>query len=305
MRGAATVAADQPPQVKTCDGWYETLDRRLHWYQIAFYPGISCAMTLRTESQRTALGGFIRAHRARLTPDRVGLPPGARRRTPGLRREEVAQLAGLSATWICWIEQGRDVAASPAALDRLAAALRLAPAERRYLFDLAGRRDPREPPVAPDQDVPPALLAALDAIAVPAYLLDRLWQLRGWNAPASRLFAGWLDRPGDRNMLRFIFLDPAARRLVRDWEARARRVVGEFRADCGLRLGEPEPASLVEELCQRSDAFARFWTEQEVLGREGGERRFDHPEDGPLRYEQLSFNDAARPDLKLVLLAPT
>jgi transcriptional regulator with XRE-family HTH domain len=257
-----------------------------------------------TTSSRSVLGAFIRAHRARLAPEQVGLPPGTRRRTPGLRREEVAQLAGLSATWICWIEQGRDVAASPAALDRLGKALRLSPAERRYLFDLAGRRDPREAPAAEDDEVPPALAQALEAIALPAYLLDLLWQVRAWNAPAARLFAGWLDRPGDRNMLRYIFLDPAARRLVSDWPSRARRVVAEFRAESGLRLAEPGPAALVAELADRSPDFARFWTEQEVLGREGGERRFEHPQDGPLKFEQLSLSLAARPDIKLVLLTP-
>jgi len=261
-------------------------------------------MTRPIPARRTALGDFIRAHRARLTPDQVGLPPGTRRRTPGLRREEVAQLAGLSATWICWIEQGRDVAASPAALDRLGTALRLSPAERRYLFDLAGRRDPREKPPTEEDAVPPALAQALAAIRLPAYLLDQLWQLRGWNEPAARLFAGWLDRPGDRNMLRYIFLDPAARRLVSDWSIRARRVVAEFRAECGLRLAEPGPAALVAELAARSPDFARFWTDQQVLGREGGERHFNHDAEGPLRFEQLSFSVAARPDLKLVLLTP-
>jgi len=259
---------------------------------------------LRTLSQRQALGAFVRAHRARLTPDLVGLPAGSRRRTPGLRREEVAQLAGLSATWICWIEQGREIAASPPALDRLADAMLLLPAERRYLFDLAGRRDPREPPAPTDLDAPAALATALDAIALPAYLLDRLWQVRAWNAPATRLFAGWLDRPGDRNMLRFIFLEPMARHLVCDWETRARRVAAEFRADCGLRLAEPALAALVEELCRRSALFAQCWTEQAVIGREGGERRFNHPSDGLRRYEQLSLSVAARPDLKLVLLVP-
>jgi transcriptional regulator with XRE-family HTH domain len=282
-----------------------TLGTGLNWYQIVFYPSIIAAMTMpRTSSQRQALGSFIRAHRARLTPGLVGLPAGSRRRTPGLRREEVAQLAGLSATWLCWIEQGREVAASSPALDRLADALLLAPAERRYLFDLAGRRDPSEPPAPTDTDVPPALAATLDAIALPAYLLDRLWQVRAWNAPATQLFAGWLDRPGDRNMLHFIFLDPAARLLVCDWETRARRVAAEFRADCGLRLAEPALAALVEELCRRSLFFARCWTEQAVLGREGGERRFNHPRDGLRRYEQLSLSVAARPDLKLVLLTP-
>ena len=258
----------------------------------------------RTQPERQALGDFIRAHRMRLTPGRLGLPAGTRRRTPGLRREELAQLAGLSATWISWIEQGREVAASPSALDRLAAALLLAPAERHYLFDLAGRRDPREPALPDDADLPPGLAAALDAIRIPAYLLDRLWQMCGWNGPAAQLFAGWLDRPGRHNMLRFIFLDPLARRLVTDWESRARRVVAEFRADAALRLAEPALAALVAELRAASPFFERCWAEQDVVWREGGERRFDHKQDGRLAFEQLSLTVAARPDLKLVMLAP-
>src|SRR5579871_3930422 len=114
------------------------------------------------ESRRRTLGDFLRAHRDRLTPASLGLPTGARRRTPGLRREEVAQVAGISATWYAWLEQGRDVAASPAAL---AAALRLTPAERAYLFELAERRDPATPAPADTMDVPPAVAAALASIA--------------------------------------------------------------------------------------------------------------------------------------------
>src|SRR5215470_1421224 len=126
------------------------------------------------ETKRRELGDFLRAHRARLTPASLGLPAGGRRRTPGLRREEVAQACGMSATWYTWLEQGRDVSASPSTIAGLAGALRLTPAERAYLFELAGKRDPAAPPSAPaddGMDVPPALARALAAIATPAYLL--------------------------------------------------------------------------------------------------------------------------------------
>lgn len=250
-----------------------------------------------------ALGHFIRAHRERLTPAALGRADAGRRRTPGLRREELAELAGLSATWLAWLEQGRSVAASPAALDRLARALGLAPPERRYFFELAGRRDPQTPPLATDE-LPPILVAALHAIAVPAYLLDRVWQLRGWNPPAERLFAGWLDRVGDRNMLRFVFLEAEARTLISDWEQRARNIVAEFRADCGNQLADPDIAEFIADLCREPPIFARFWRDQDVRSRNGGERAFDHPQDGLLRYEQLTLSPATRPDLKLVLLMP-
>jgi transcriptional regulator with XRE-family HTH domain len=180
-------------------------------------------------AQRRELGEFVRAQRERLSPAAIGLSAGSRRRTPGLRREEVAQLCGLSATWYTWIEQGREVSASPAALARLAGALRLGRAERAYLFELAGKRDP-EPSAEAAEEPPAAALRCVEAISSPAYILDRSWNARSWNAKAERLFANWLDREGDRNLLRFIFLEPSSRSLICDWEERARRVAAEFRA---------------------------------------------------------------------------
>ena len=151
----------------------------------------ACTMSLPAD-QRALLGAFLRAHREALTPRAAGQRehPQGRRRTPGLRREEVAQLCGVSTTWYTWAEQGRDIALSAGALARLADALRLSAPERAYLFELARRRDPA--PVAAGPVPAPApfeLLAALQAIAAPAYILDRLWQVRGWNEPAGRLFA--------------------------------------------------------------------------------------------------------------------
>jgi transcriptional regulator with XRE-family HTH domain len=255
-------------------------------------------------ARRRSLGDFLRTHRERLAPAALGLPTGPRRRTPGLRREELAQLCGLSATWVSWIEQGRDVAVSAAALGRLARALRLSPAERAYLFELAARRDPALPEPVPEAAVPAGVTAVLAAFPGPAYLLDRLWTAQAWNARAVRLFVGWLDGAGDRNLLRYIFLAPAARRLLPDWPERARRVLAEFRADSGRHLRDPAIVGLIEDLRAASPFFARAWEEQAVTLRQGGERRFDHPEDGPLRLTQLTATLADRPDLKLVLLVP-
>jgi transcriptional regulator with XRE-family HTH domain len=259
-------------------------------------------------AQRRALGDFLRARRERLTPAMAGLEPGARRRTPGLRREEVAQLGGLSATWLSWIEQGREVSVSPHALARLARALQLSAAERGYLFELAARRDPDARAATGADEVPRAMQAVVDAIAVPAYLLDRGWTARAWNAAAARLFLGWLDGAGDghadRNLLRFIFTSPAACRLICDWEARARRVLAEFRADTSRHLDDPGLRALVEDLRQASSLFDRVWREQSVTAREGGERGFNHPREGLLVYEQVTFALAGRSELKLVLLVP-
>jgi len=254
-------------------------------------------------ARRRELGDFVRAQRERLNPASVGLVAPARRRTPGLRREEVAQLAGLSTTWYTWIEQGRDVSMSPAALARLARALGLRRAERAYLFELAGKRDPA-PGDGDADDLPPAVLDAVAAIESPAYLLDRHWNARSWNTAAERLFVGWLDGASDRNLLKFIFLAPGARSLICDWDERARRVTAEFRAHCGAHLDDASLQSLIDELRRHSTEFAQMWDRHGVLGREGGERTFNHPNDGFLRYEQVTFELAGNPDAKLTILVP-
>ncbi len=251
--------------------------------------------------RRAELAEFVRACREKLSPAAVGLPVGTRRRTPGLRREEVAQLSGVSTTWYTWIEQGREVSASPAALGRLASVLRLARAERAYLFELAGKRDP-EPARSANDPLPGILPACLAAITAPAYVLDRTWTARSWNPAARRLFVGWLDRPGERNLLRFVFLAPEARSLIADWDVRARRVVAEFRAGTSAYREDPALRDLIAGLQQASAEFAQLWEQHDVVEREGGVRTFNHPTDGLVTYQQVTFDLAAQPDLKLTML---
>jgi len=259
------------------------------------------------EARRKALGDFLRAQRERLTPAEAGLGAGGRRRTPGLRREEVAQISGVSATWYTWIEQGREVSASAPALGRLAEALRLTPAERAYLFELARKRDPAADDPAAVAEPPVDLQTVVDMIGCPAYAMDRLGTARAWNRQAEHLFIGWLDKKSgkhERNLLRYVFLEPAARKLIHGWEERASRVLAEFRADAGAHLTDDAVKAMIEGLRAKSALFARLWDAQEVLGREGGERTFDHPADGFLRYRQIGFTLTARPDLKLIMLVP-
>jgi transcriptional regulator with XRE-family HTH domain len=269
-----------------------------HWYKKPVYPGIK--LTMSEPDPRRMLGAFLRAHRERLSPP---APSGGRRRTPGLRREELADAAGVGVTWITWLEQGRAVSPSPAALARLAGALRLSAAERAALFDLAGKRDPAPPP-EPHLPLPPEVLALPGLFEVPAYLLDPLWTARAWNAAAARLFAGWLDGEAERNLLRFVFLSEAAPRLIEDWPQRAARLAAEFRADYGHRPRDPAMRALADELAEKSPLFADCWREFEVLRREGGERSFHHPEEGALRFLQTTLVPAAYPDCKLVCLVP-
>lgn len=249
-----------------------------------------------------SLSAFLRALRERQSPADFGLAAGPRRRTPGLRREEVAQLCAVSVTWYTWIEQGRDVSVSASTLVRLARGLRLSRAERGYLFEVAGKRDPERPDTR--DDPPESVLACVDAIDGPAYILDRTWSARRWNARASRLFGGWLDADGEKNLLRYIFLRPEARSLIRDWASRAQRVVAEFRAAATGYADDPEIRRLVDELRLGSADFARCWETHGVLAREGGERTFDHPARGLLHYQQVSLSLAGWPDYRLTMLLP-
>lgn len=255
------------------------------------------------------LGAFIRAHRENQPPPKAG----GRRRTPGWRREELADAAGLGVTWITWLEQGREVNASVSALVRLAEALRLSAPERASLFDLAGKRDPADEADAPDEPVAPELLDLPRWVQAPTYLLDAAWNARAWNAEAAALFTGWLDEgadtraaapPPQRNLLRYVFGTAQAQALIVDWPARSRRLVAEFRADYHRRAGDPAMKALVAELRRDSAWFAQCWRQPDVLRREGGERAFAHPTRGTLHYLQTTLQVAQHTELKLVCLTP-
>jgi transcriptional regulator with XRE-family HTH domain len=249
--------------------------------------------------QRRLLGEFVRAHRERVRPTAAT----GRRRTSGLRREELAALAGISVTWCTWIEQGRAVQASPEALARISQALSLSRAEHDYLFKLAGRVDP-EGSNGPSADAPPSLVAAVKAIECPAYGLDRLWNACRWNEAAARLFHGWLDGDCQRNLLRYVFLERSARDLIPSWEDRARRLLAEFRADFARTFRDAQVRIFVETLRGESAFFAEAWDEQAVQSREGGLRAFNHPHDGLMSFTQHTFALAERPDYKLVINTP-
>ncbi|MDR0576195.1 MAG: helix-turn-helix transcriptional regulator [Candidatus Accumulibacter sp.] len=262
-------------------------------------------------ARRKELAAFLQAIRDRSRPEDFGFPGGVRRRAAGLRREEMAQLIGISATWYTWIEQEREINVSADALDRLAVNLRLTRGERAYLFEIADRRDPLGAPGdrSESDDVPPLLIALLDDVGVPAYLMGRYWDMLGWNAAAAELFTGWLDVPRDGgealpNLLRFVFLDPRTRVFLVDWEARARRIAAEFRADCRNSLDDPALARLIDELTAASADFARFWKRHNVLERQGGERRFRHPARGEILYQQITLRPDEHERLKFVMLKP-
>jgi transcriptional regulator with XRE-family HTH domain len=243
-----------------------------------------------TAHRPRSLADFLRACRERLRPADLGLPAGQRRRTPGLRREEVAALCGISPTWYTWLEQGRTAGVSAETLSALADGLRLSRAERDYLFVLAGRLDPAAPRATP---------------AAPDDLLDRHWDAVAWNRPAAALFGAWLGAcRRERNLLRYVFLDPSARTFIAAWPDRARRLVAEYRADTAAWQDDPVRQALVGALSSGSPEFAAAWQTQRVLAREGGQRRFEHPRHGPCDYLQHTLRVAQQPDLKLIVLVP-
>ena len=259
------------------------------------------------DKRRKELGEFLQAIRKRGTPEEFGFPSGARRRVKGLRREEIAQLAGISATWYTWIEQGRDVNMSADALVRMAQALKLTRTERAYLFDMAGRRDPQGH--VPEEDLASnSLTTLLKDIHVPAYVLGRTWNILACNAQAETLFGDWLATEKSAiapNLLRLVFTHSNAKQFLMDWETRGRRLVAEFRADCRSRLEEVELQSLVTELSKASSEFEQFWKQHDVLERQGGLRAFNHPELGLLFYQQVTMRPVDQEQLKLVMLSPT
>ncbi|MXP24770.1 helix-turn-helix domain-containing protein [Altererythrobacter indicus] len=252
-----------------------------------------------TEDQRKLLGSFVRARRESVAVDRPG-----RRRTPGLRREELADRANISATWVTWIEQGRDVRPSAHTLDHLAQGLCLSRAERQYLFSLAGREDPADPFAILPQDASASIDALVDCLPWPAYGLNPIWNVTCANGYARELFTGLFDETEAPNLLRYFFTHPSARILLPDWDQRALRILAEFRRDYGRTVSDPRTQSVVDWLKANSETFAAGWEKQAVSEREGGRRSFNHAAKGLLHYTQHTLANPERPDFKLVTLQP-
>ncbi|MBN1217912.1 MAG: helix-turn-helix domain-containing protein [Anaerolineae bacterium] len=255
--------------------------------------------------ERKLLGEFLKTRRERLSPEQFGLPMARRRRTPGLRREELAQLAGLSVTWYTWIEQGRDIGFSAEVLESLARVLQLLPPEKEHLFALAGMQ-PGQTPAQDNGGVAPVLQQILDHQEhYPAYLMDGFWNISTWNNAACALFGDFEKMPpAERNMVWYTLVRPETRRLVLNWEQRAQRVIAEFRADCRKYLTDPWLKDFVHRLEQNSPEFGQWWSRYDLQTREGGRRDFDHPLVGRLALVQTTFCLSHRPEVKMVIHAP-
>lgn len=256
------------------------------------------------EQRRGELGAFLRNRRARLAPTDVGLAAGQRRRTPGLRREEVAQLAGVSPTWYTWLEQARNVRPSAQVADSLAQALRLDSAERAHLFQLA-----RGEIVAPErsvEDVSPAVRRLVAHLGPnPAWITGRRGDLLAWNRAAMAVFGDYSGlAEGRRNLVWLVFTDPHLRTLLIDWEQSARHLLAQLRAASARAPGDPSFRALIDELRQVSPEFRRWWQRHDVTGLAEGRKELDHPTMGRMVFEHADFQAAEAPELRLVLYSP-
>lgn len=253
------------------------------------------------ERTRHDLAAFLRARRERLSPADVGLPSGGRRRTPGLRREEVAALAGVGLTWYTWLEQGRDIGVSAAFLDSLARVLKLDAAERRHLFLLAHERPPAEPGKTWCV-LPPLVRRLMHDLPHPAYVLNLRWDILGFNTPADQLFGFDAHQPERRNLLWLLFNDPRLIERFAAWEEQAPKMLSSFRRDFARATQEADIHALVTELERVSPDFKTWWRQHEVHAPCTGVRRLVI--DGQVQdFEHTSLTIDEERHLKLVVYA--
>ncbi|MBZ9854109.1 helix-turn-helix transcriptional regulator [Mesorhizobium sp. CA13] len=250
-----------------------------------------------------SLAAFLRDRRSRLDPASFGF--SGRRRTPGLRREEVAQRANISPTWYTWLEQGRGGAPSADVLNRIAKGLMLTEAEREHLFMLGLGRPPEVRYIGAE-GISPRLQRLLDTLeASPALVRTATWDVVAWNRAAQVVLTDYSALPAyQRNILRFMFRSPAIREKQHDWESLARFVVGAFRADAARAGAVSEVRELVDELCSASPEFAALWRENDVLSHGDGTKRLKHPVLGDIELEYSGFAVDGRPDLSLTVYNP-
>lgn len=254
--------------------------------------------------ETNTLGTFLRDCRARLDPAALGFSP-TRRRTPGLRREEVAQRADVSATWYTWLEQGRGGTPSTDVLDRIALALNLTAVERDHLFHLAQHRPPEVRYEGAPQ-VTPRLQRVLDALELsPALVKTATWDIVAWNRAAATVLIDYASIPPERrNLLEIIFCNPETRAHMPNWETIARFSVAVFRADIARTGATKQVTKLIDRLSRQSEHFATFWRDNEVQSYGEGTKQIAHPTAGPISLEYSAFTVDTHPNLRMIVFTP-
>ena len=241
------------------------------------------------DTRRQELAAFVRSRRERLRPEQVGLPRSRRRRTPGLRREEVAQLAGVGVTWYTWLEQGRDINPSHQVLDAIARTLRFDAHERTHLFTLAGVG--LAPVVDECATLFPTARTILDSLEPnPAVLMNARWDILAYNRAYASFFADLDGIPDeDRNCIWLAFTEPEWRKVIVDWDDVAARMVGEYRAAMAEHLDDPSWHAFLERLRDASPEFASRWERHDVRRMESSRKRVRHPELGLLMLDYTNL----------------
>jgi transcriptional regulator with XRE-family HTH domain len=260
-----------------------------------------------TAARRTELAAFLRARRERISPEDVGLPPGTRRRTAGLRREELAQLAGVGVTWYTWLEQGRRINASVQVLDAIATTLRLDATERAHLFRLADLPGTAAAAAADCADcpLPPEVQPIVDAIRFPACVMTERFDVIAWNQGYAALFPGVCEAaPGERNTLIVSLTAPSCCSPLQEHERYCLALVGQLRAAYGRHVGDPAWTHFIRRLEAISPAFAEAWASHEVAQPTKHTKRFRHPTLGQVTTTSTSFAVNAVPGARLVVYTP-
>lgn len=259
------------------------------------------------DDRQSELGGFLRARRDQLVRADYELPNISRNRTLGLRREEVAFLAGVSVTWYTWLEQGRDINPSRQVLDAIAGTLRLSVDEHHYILELAGYAPSPPGAMRPTKEAPGGIRRLLDAQGdSPAFALAADWGIAAWNSAYSALYPRVETVPApERNLLYLIFMDPEIRQLLPDWESTSKQFLAEYRGESGLRVGDRSHTDLIGHLLKHSQEFTSAWQMHEVGTFSSAERRFEHPTVGELRFEYHRLAPSDAPELHLIVYLPS
>ncbi len=264
---------------------------------------MSMAKSSSKNPQRAELSQFLQSRRARIQPEQVGLPSNGRRRAPGLRREELVQLANVGLTWYTWLEQGRNVNASDEVLTSIAQALQLTPDEKAYLFGLAQSHRQSQPLI---KQVSPTLQQILDDWQIcPAYIINSRWDIIAWNRMACWVFCDFAAlSPQECNILWFLFQHPLARKIHIDWEQQAKGAIALFRASTEQYLGESWFTEFVNKLQQQSSEFRQWWIKHEVQAVHSTRKELNHSELGWLVFQPTTLYAADSPNLRLMVYTP-
>jgi transcriptional regulator with XRE-family HTH domain len=257
------------------------------------------------QERRRELAHFLRTRRERLSPEVVGLPASSRRRTSGLRREELALVAGIGVTWYTRLEQGRDITVSSQVLESLVRVFGLDTAERNHLFVLAREQLPADPyPLT--SIISPALQCILDNMGIyPAYIANPRWDIIAWNKAMSRVYTDFGSLPiHERNIPRFMFTNPLQRVLLANWEKEAQGMLALFRASTERYVGEPWFQALVTDLQQASPEFREWWSRHDIQAAHTGQKELHHPLVGRLILQSTMFQVVDAPDLRMVIYTP-